>query len=495
MSLLKMSGITKKYPGVTALDDVNFDLEKGEVHVLVGENGAGKSTLMKILAGAEDKNSGKIFLDDNEVFIANPLDAQKLGIVMIYQELNLISQLSVGENIFLGREPKKKSGFIDWNKLYTDSVSYLSKLNSQIDPKKKVEYLSVAEQQIVEIAKALSYEAKIIIMDEPTAAITTKEVVELFKVIKWLQSEGIGIVYISHRMEEIFDVGDRVTILRDGKFVDQCKLVDTNRQDLICKMVGRELNKEYPKKVFQTGKEILRVENISRKGTVDNISFSVKQGELLGFSGLVGAGRTELARLIFGADKKNNGKIFLEGKEVQINSPSDAIKNGIALLTEDRNKQGLVLDMSIAENVTLSNLSGIMKGLLIDRRQEKEIVTKYSGELNIKTPSIYQISRNLSGGNRQKVILARWLFTNSRLVIFDEPTRGIDVGAKFEIYNLINRLLEKGIAVIMISSELPELIGMCDKIAVMYQGKLQGFLNHEEATQEKAMTLATGGKI
>jgi ribose transport system ATP-binding protein len=495
MSLLQMRNITKKYPGVLALDDVGFELEKGEVHVLVGENGAGKSTLMKILAGAESKNGGNIFLEDAEAVISNPIDAQKLGIVMIYQELNLIPQLTVGENIFLGREPKKKSGLIDWNKIYTDSVGYLSKLNSQIDPRKQVETLSVAEQQIVEIAKALSYDTKIIIMDEPTAAITTREVVELFKVIKWLKSAGIGIVYISHRMEEIFEVGDRVTILRDGKFVDRCNIANIDREGIIRKMVGRELDKEFPKKEFQKGKEILRVENFSRKGAVDNISFTVNQGELLGFSGLVGAGRTELARLIFGADKKSKGKIFLEGKEVEIKEPADAIKNGIALLTEDRNRQGLVLDMTIAENVTLSNLSGIMGGLFVDKKKEKDVVTHFSNELNIKTPSIYQITRNLSGGNRQKVVLARWLFTNSRLVIFDEPTRGIDVGAKYEIYNLINKLLDSGIAVIMISSELPELLGMCDRIAVMYQGKLQGFLNHEEATQEKVMTLATGGQI
>jgi ribose transport system ATP-binding protein len=490
-----MSQITKKYPGVIALDNVDFELEKGEVHVLIGENGAGKSTLMKILSGAEIKNSGKIFLEDKEVSITNPIDAQKLGIVMIYQELNLVPQLSVGENIFLGREPKKKNGLIDWDKLYDESVKYLSKLSSDINPRKKVEALSVAEQQIVEVAKALSYNARIIIMDEPTAALTTKEVVELFKVIKWLKSQGIGIIYISHRMEEIYEVGDRITILRDGKFVHRCKLNEITREEIIHKMVGRELDKEFPKKFFQKGKEILRVENISRKGVVDNVSFSLYQGELLGFSGLVGAGRTELARLIFGADKKSSGKIYLEGKEVEINSPADAIKNGIALLTEDRNKQGLILDMSVAQNVTLSNLAGIMKGLFIDRKKEKDVVTEYSNDLNIRTPSIYQITRNLSGGNRQKVVLARWLFTNSKVVIFDEPTRGIDVGAKYEIYNLINNLLEKGIAVIMISSELPELLGMCDKIAVMHRGKIKDILDHKEATQEKIMLLATGGTI
>ncbi|HQJ75017.1 MAG TPA: sugar ABC transporter ATP-binding protein [Bacteroidota bacterium] len=495
MLLLRMSQITKKYPGVTALDNVDFELERGEVHVLIGENGAGKSTLMKVLSGAEVKNSGKIFLEDKEVSISNPIDAQKLGIVMIYQELNLVPQLSVGENIFLGREPKKKNGLIDWNKLYDESIKYLSKLSSDINPKKKVETLSVAEQQIVEVAKALSYNAKIIIMDEPTAALTTKEVAELFKVIKWLKSQNIGIIYISHRMEEIYEVGDRITILRDGKFVHCCKLNEITREEIIHKMVGRELDKEFPKKFFQKGREILRVENLSRKGVIDNISFSLYQGELLGFSGLVGAGRTELARLIFGADKKSSGKIYLEGKEVEINSPADAIKNGIALLTEDRNKQGLILDMSIAQNVTLSNLAGIMKGLFIDKKKEKDVVTEYSNDLNIRTPSIYQITRNLSGGNRQKVVLARWLFTNSKVVIFDEPTRGIDVGAKYEIYNLINNLLEKGIAVIMISSELPELLGMCDKIAVMHQGKIKGFLDHKDATQEKIMILATGGTI
>ncbi len=495
MSLLLMQNIVKTYPGVTALDDVNFELEKGEVHVLMGENGAGKSTLMKILAGAEDKNSGKIFLDDAEVTIKNPIDAQKLGIVMIYQELNLVQQLSVGENIFLGREPKKKSGLIDWSKLYLESKKLLARLNSNIDPKKEVSLLSVAEQQIVEIAKALSYKAKIIIMDEPTAAITTREVEELFKVIRWLKESGIGIVYISHRMEEIFVVGDRITILRDGKYVDRKSIKEINKDDIIRKMVGRDLDKEFPKQQFVKGNEVLRIENLSHHGSVESANVSVYRGELLGFGGLVGAGRTELARLIFGADKKSGGKIFLEGKEININSPSDAIKHGIALLTEDRNRQGLVLDMTIAENVTLSNLNGIMRGLLIDKNKEKQVVAGFVDDLSIKTPSIYQITRNLSGGNRQKVVLARWLFTNTKVVIFDEPTRGIDVGAKYEIYNLMNKLLESGIAVIMISSELPELIGMCDRIAVMHQGKIKGFLNREEATQEKIMTLATGGKI
>jgi ribose transport system ATP-binding protein len=493
MSLLKLLNITKTYPGVIALDNVSFDLNKSEVHVLLGENGAGKSTLMKILAGAEKRSNGEIYIDEKQVQINNPIDAQKLGVVMIYQELNVVPQLTVGENIFLGKEPKKKNGLIDWNKLFSDSGQLLKKLNSDINVKEIVNNLSVAGQQIVEIAKALTFKAKIIIMDEPTAALTTREVVELFKVIKWLKAQEIGIIYISHRLEEIFQVGDRITILRDGKLISTKNITDINREELITLMVGRELTQEFPKKEFKKGKEILRVENLSKDGKIENINFSVHQGELFGIGGLVGAGRTELVQIIFGAEKKDKGEIYLEGKSTRIDSPSDAIKNGIALLTEDRNRQGLILDMTVAENITLSNLKSLLKGRLIDKRKEKKVVSGFVRDLNIKTPSIKQIVRNLSGGNRQKVILARWLFTNSRLVIFDEPTRGIDVGAKLEIYHLINRLIEQGIAVIIVSSELPELLGMCDKIAVMFRGKIQDILDHKEATQEKIMILATGG--
>jgi ribose transport system ATP-binding protein len=495
MSLLKMSNISKIYPGVKALDNVSFDLNKGEVHVLIGENGAGKSTLMKLLAGAEKRSSGEIHIDDTQVQINNPIDAQKLGVVMIYQELNIVPQLSVGENIFLGKEPKKRNGLIDWNRLYDESNQLLQKLNSAINVKETVSNLSVAGQQIVEIAKALTFKAKIIIMDEPTAALTTREVTELFKVIEWLKEQGIGIVYISHRLEEIFQIGDRITILRDGKFISTKNVSDIKREELITLMVGRELTQEFPKKKFQRGKEVLRLENISKKGKINDVNLSVYQGELLGIGGLVGAGRTELAQIIFGADKKDSGQLFLDGNNVQITSPTDAIKYGIALLTEDRNKKGLILDMTVAENITLSNLKDLLKNGMIDKGKEKSIVDKFVKELNIKTPTIKQVVRNLSGGNRQKVILARWLFTNSRLVIFDEPTRGIDVGAKLEIYHLINKLLEQGIAVIMISSELPELLGMCDKIAVMHNGKIKGVLDHKEASQEKVMILATGGAL
>jgi ribose transport system ATP-binding protein len=490
-----MQNITKKYPGVTALDRINFNLSDGEVHVIIGENGAGKSTLMRILAGAEKRDAGTIYLNEEPVQINSPINAISLGIVMIYQELNLVPQLSVGENIFLGKEPKKKNGLIDWKVLYSNSEKLLQKLNSNINVNEIVNNLSIAGQQIVEIAKALSFKAKIIIMDEPTAALTTRETVELFKVIKWLKEQGIGVIYISHRLEEIFEIGDRITILRDGKFIDTKMVSEVNREELITKMVGRELTQEFPKKYFTKGKEILRVVNLGKKSVINNINLSIYQGELLGIGGLVGAGRTELVRLIFGAEKKDSGEIFLEGKSVEINSPSHAIKNGIALLTEDRNKQGLILDMTVTENITLSNLKTLLKGKLIDKRSENKAVNEIVKKLNIKTPSIKQIVRNLSGGNRQKVILARWLFTNSKLVIFDEPTRGIDVGAKLEIYNLINELLEQGIAVIMISSELPELLGMCDKIVVMYRGGIQGVLNHDEATQEKIMNLATGGTL
>jgi len=493
MSLLSMQHITKRYPGVLALDDVHFELEPAEVHVLIGENGAGKSTLMKILSGAERKDAGEIFIEGNEVEITSPRGAQQLGIIMIYQELNLVPQLSVAENIFLGKEPTRKARFIDWKMLYTQARELLNRLGSDVSERAIVSGLSVAQQQIVEIAKALSSKAKIMVMDEPTAALTTKEVTDLFKLIRWLKAQGISVIYISHRLEELFEIGDKVTILRDGKWIDTKRVSEVDKPELIRKMVGRELTQEFPKKQFKRGREVLRVEHISRKDFLRDVSLSVYQGELLGIAGLVGAGRTELARVIFGADRKDGGEIYLDGNRLEIESPLDAIRNGIALLTEDRNRQGLILDMTVSENITLSNLSALTKRSFISREKERNVVSGFVQNLRIKTPSIKQIVRNLSGGTRQKVVLARWLFTESKIIIFDEPTRGIDVGAKLEIYQLINDLIERGIAVVMISSELPEIIGMCDRIAVMCRGRIAGILDEAEATQEKIMMLATGG--
>jgi len=492
--LLKLQNIYKSYPGVQALDNVSFELLEGEVHALIGENGAGKSTLVKILAGAISGDSGEIFIGDKKVEINSPQTAQKLGISIIYQEFNLSPYLNVAENIFLGREPVKNiPGFIDWKKLYAEADNILNKIGIRLDIKQQVKSLSVAQKQIVEIAKALSLNAKIIAMDEPSATLTDHELESLFKLIKVLKEEGIGIIYISHRLEEIFKIADRVTVLRDGKLIEVKTIQELNKEEIIRMMVGREVHEEFPKKTFEKGEKILSVQNVTRKGFVNNVSFNVNEGELLGITGLVGSGRTELARVIFGADSKDEGEIYLKGNKVEIDSPHKAINLGIGLLTEDRKSQGLILGMSVRENITIASLNSISKQGFISKISEKISIKRYISELKIKTPSLEQYVKNLSGGNQQKVILARWLFTQSKLLIFDEPTRGIDVGAKVEIYNLINKLIEEGIGIIIISSELPEILGMCDRILVMYEGKINGEFSYNDATQEKIMYAATGG--
>jgi len=493
--LLKLHNISKSYPGVQALKNVSFELKRGEVHALIGENGAGKSTLVKILAGAVSEDDGEIYLEDDKVDITSPQNAQKLGISIIYQEFNLSPYLNVAENIFLGREPVKKIlGFIDWNTLYDKSEKILERVGIHLDLKQQVQTLSVAQKQIVEIAKALSLNAKIIAMDEPSATLTDHELRSLFKLIIILKQEGIGIIYISHRLEEIFEIADRVTILRDGNHISTENIENLGKEDIIRMMVGRNVHEEFPRKRCERGKPILSVRNISRKGKLDIINFDVYVGELLGITGLIGSGRTELARIIFGADHMDNGEIFLRGEKVEIESPQKAISLGIGLLTEDRKSQGLILGMSVRENITIAALESISNKGFISKVKEKAVIQKYINELKIKTPGIEQYVKNLSGGNQQKVVLARWLFTQSKMLIFDEPTRGIDVGAKVEIYNLINRLIEEGIGVIIISSELPEILGICDRILVMYEGKIKGEFSYDEATQEKIMFAATGGE-
>jgi len=489
-----MKQITKTYPGVLALDKVDFELHAGEVHALVGENGAGKSTLVKILSGAIPMDSGQIEFDGAPVHITSPHHAQELGISMIYQEFNLSPFLSVAENIFLGKEPTRRPvPFVDWRKMRDDARGLLARIGLDIDVRRKINELSVAEQQMVEIAKALSFNAKIIVMDEPSAALTDREVEALFNLIRSLKTEGIGIIYISHRMEEMFEVGDVVTVMRDGKKVDTRQVADTNREEVIKMMVGRTLTEEFPKELFERGDEILRVEGLRREGFLHDISFNVYKGEILGITGLVGARRTELLRALFGADPVDAGNVYLEGKRIRVRSPQEAIRLGIGLLTEDRKNQGLVLGMTVRENTTLANLKSLVKRLFIDRRREREATAMYRDELKIKTPSIEQIVRNLSGGNQQKVVLAKWLFTESKLLLFDEPTRGIDVGAKTEIYRLMNQLVREGKGAVMVSSELPEILAMCDRIIVMHEGVIAGTLDHAEATQEKVMHLATGG--
>lgn len=491
--VLEMRGITKRFPGVLALNNATFTLRPGEVHCLVGENGAGKSTLVKILAGAESMDSGEIRLSGSPVHIQSPHHAQQLGVSMIYQEFNLSPFLSIAENIFLGREPRLgKTPFINWRALWSDARALLDRIGLASDVRKRINECSVAEQQMVEIAKALSFNSKIVVMDEPSATLSDHELESLFRLIEDLKGEGLGIVYISHRLDEIFRIGDRVTIMRDGQHVATEDVGDLDRQDIIRMMVGRELTDEFPKEPVELGAERLRVDGLSRAGAFHDICFSVRAGEIVGLTGLVGAGRTEVARAIFGADSFDTGTVFLDGRPVSIRSPHEAIENGIGLLTEDRKNQGLILGMTLRENTTLSNLKTLVTGWLIDRRKERSVAEKFVDELSIKTPSVEQVVQNLSGGNQQKVVLAKWLFTDSRVLIFDEPTRGIDIGAKIEIYKLINGLVRKGVAILLISSELPEVLGMSDRVLVMHEGKLAGELTRDEASQEAIMRLATG---
>jgi ribose transport system ATP-binding protein len=491
-NILEMKGISKHFYGVQALSEVDLTVEKGEVHVLVGENGAGKSTLMKILSGAYQRDSGEIFFDGEKLELSSPLAAQEKGISIIYQEFNLIPGLSVAENIYLGREPQKKSGLVDWKKLYNNTQDVLNKLKANINPKILVSQLSVAEQQFVEIAKALSFGSKLIIMDEPSATLTPREIEKLFNVIDNLKADGVSIIYISHHLDELFEIGDSVTVLRDGEFISRDKVNDVDKNYIIKQMVGRELTESFPERKAEPGEVVLEVNNISRDGILKNISFNLRKGEILGFAGLVGSGRTELVRAIYGADLKDRGEIKLFGNKVEINSPKDSIEMGIGLLPEDRKQQGLVLEQPVKSNVTLARLEELVNKYLINQEKEKEKVNEFVDDLNIKTPSIETLAKSLSGGNQQKVVLAKWLFTDSDILIFDEPTRGIDVGAKFEIYLLMNKLTELGKSIIMISSDMPEIIGMSDRVLVVHQGEITGEFNKEELTQEKIMQSAAG---
>ncbi len=495
MPALQMNNITKTYPGVLALDNVSFDVAKGEVHALCGENGAGKSTLMKILAGAQSMDSGDIFINDELVHITTPQKAMDLGVNIIYQEFNLVPYLNAAENIFLGREPKASvPGFIDFGKMYNEAQSVIDQLGVDLNVRMPVNQLSIAQQQMVEIGKATSRKSMIIAMDEPSATLTDHELKALFELIRSLKDKGVSIIYISHRLEEIFEIADRVTVMRDGKYVGTKAIADTDREDLIKMMVGRELTEVIPKVAAEIKGPALEVKGLTRKGVIEDINFTLHHGEVLGLAGLVGAGRTEVARAIFGADTIDAGEILLDGKPIKVKSPRDAIRQGIGLVTEDRKALGLILGMVVRENISLANLDSLTKLGFVNRREEKHISQQYIEDLMIKTPSSEQQVQNLSGGNQQKVVLAKWLFTQSKVLIFDEPTRGIDVGAKTEIYNLMNRLAATGAAIIMISSELPEILGMSDRILVMHEGRLAGELSREEATQEGIMHLATGGK-
>ncbi|MBZ4665525.1 sugar ABC transporter ATP-binding protein [Mahella sp.] len=489
-----MEDINKSFPGVHALSGCHFDLNAGEVHALVGENGAGKSTLMKILAGIYKKDSGKILYKGKEVDFSAPKEAQDAGIGMIHQELNLIPHLTVAENIFIGKE-FVKGIFIDQKAINRETQKLLETLNIDINPETKVRDLTVAKQQMVEIAKALSYNSDVIIMDEPTAALTESEIDELFQFIKDLKSKNCGVIYISHRIEEVFDISDRVTVMRDGQYVATLNTSETNKDEIIRLMVGRVIY-EQPKEqsaVPEDAPIVLKVENLCSKD-VKNVSFELRKGEILGFAGLLGSGRTETARLIFGADPKEGGEIFVKGVKVEINSPQDAVANGIGYLSEDRKRFGLALGLSVRENVTLASLDNYVDKGFIDSKKEMEVTNDYVKKLNIKTPSIEQLVMNLSGGNQQKAVMAKWLIKNSDILIFDEPTRGIDVGAKSEIYKLIIDLTKEGKSIIVISSELPEILRLSDRILVMCEGVNTGILDIAEADQEVIMKCATSIK-
>lgn len=491
--LLQMTGICKSFPGVKALDQVDFSIKKGEIHALLGENGAGKSTLMKVLSGVYKKDAGEIFIDGNSVEIHGPREAQKMGIGIIHQELNLVPELTVMENIFLGREPQKLFGFVDKDKMRKESFEILKRLGTEIQPDDIISDLSIGMQQMVEIAKALSYETRILIMDEPTAALTERESEHLFKIVRQLAASGVGIIYISHRMEELFALSDRITVMRDGAYAGTVVTKETQFDDLIKLMVGRELTERYPRKTTDIGNEVLNVKGLCRGDSLRDISFSVKTGEIVGVAGLMGAGRTELARAIFGIDPLDKGTISVDKAEQRIRSCQDAIQAGIGLITEDRKHQGLVLPMSVGDNISLAVLGELSKGSFISGKRRMELIHKQIDDLKIKTPSEAQIVRNLSGGNQQKVVIAKWLSTKPRVLIMDEPTRGVDIGAKVEIYNIMNMLAASGVAILMISSELPEVLGMSDRILVMCRGRVATELAREEATQEKIMAYAAGG--
>ena len=489
--IVEMQHINKTFPGVKALDDVTFNLKAGEVLALLGENGAGKSTLMKVLSGVYTRDSGTVKIFGKEIGDLTPKSARELGIAIIHQELNMCSHLTVAENIFLGRE-KVNSGILRQKEMNQEAKKILDRLNIDIDPTTVVGDLAVSKQQMVEIAKAISSNAKILIMDEPTSALTSKEINYLFDIIRKLKAEGCGIVYISHRLEELKYIVDRVTIMRDGKYITSMNFADATMDELIAHMVGREIKEKYPRITCQKGKKIFEVKNLNAGKMVKNISFDLHEGEIVGIAGLMGAGRTETTRAIFGVDPKETGEIYLDGKPVKITCPMDAIKAGIVLVPEDRKKDGLCVNLSVRDNIALPNLDMLTHWFgAVEKKKEKAMTQKAIRDLSIKLPNAEVDAKNLSGGNQQKVVVAKWLARNSRVVIFDEPTRGIDVAAKVEIYNLMNELKKQGIGVLFVSSEMPEIMGISDRILVMCDGKITGELTIEEASQDAILKYAT----
>lgn len=489
--IVSMNNISKSFPGVKALDKVHFELRSGEVMALLGENGAGKSTLMKILSGVYTRDEGTMEIFGKEYGDLTPKQAQQVGVAIIHQELNMCRHLSVTENMFLGREVRGKFS-LNNSEMEKEAKRILDDLKIDIDPRQTVGELPVSKQQMVEIAKALSINAKILIMDEPTSSLTAREIEDLFRIIRKLKAEGHGIVYISHRLEELAHIVDRVTIMRDGQYIMDGNFSDLTMDQIIANMVGREIKEKFPRVECPKGKKVFEVKNLNAGRMVRNIDFSVYEGEIVGFAGLMGAGRTETTRAIFGVDPKESGEIYVDGKEVKIKCPMDAIRNGVVLAPEDRKKDGLCTKLSIRHNLALPNLDWVCNKFgVVNSSKEEKLCEKAVDDLKIKTPNVEIDSGNLSGGNQQKVVVGKWLARNSRVVIFDEPTRGIDVGAKVEIYNLMNELKKQGIAVMFVSSEMPEVMGIADRIIVMCDGRITGEVMAKETTQSEILTLAT----
>jgi len=489
--LLQVEGVRKEFPGVVALDDVSFRLKRGTVHALMGENGAGKSTLMKIIAGIYRPDSGSFHLRGKDIQLVSPLDALENGIAMIHQELNLMPFMTVAENIWIRREPKTMIGFVDHAELRRKTALLFDKLNINIDPEIEVRDLSVANRQMVEIAKAVSYESDVLIMDEPTSALTEKEVTHLFEIIRGLKAQGKGIVYITHKMNELFEIADEVSVFRDGRYIGTHPAADVTRDDIIRMMVGREITQMFPKEEVPIGDVRLSVRDLSLKGIFHDVSFDLRAGEILGVAGLVGSGRSNVAETIFGVTPATSGEIWINGQKAVIEQPGTAMKRGMAFLTEDRKETGCFLILDVLENMQIAILNqGFVKAGFVAEAEVTRKCDQMKDALRVKTPDMHERVENLSGGNQQKVLIGRWLLTHPKILILDEPTRGIDVGAKAEIHKLITRLAGEGVAVMMISSEMPEILGMSDRIMVMHEGRVTGFLDRTEATQVKIMELA-----
>ena len=486
---LQMKGITKQFPGVLALNKVDLSVYPGKVLALVGENGAGKSTLMKVLSGVHKRDAGEILINGAPVEIASPIASRQMGISIIYQELSVLNNMDVAENIFVGRE-KKKNGFVDKKRQHEEARALLARVGLNIDTHTITRRLSTAQKQMVEVAKALSFNSKLIIMDEPTSSLTDKETAMLMDIIRKLRSEGVAIVFISHRMNEIFEISDEIAVMRDGEMVQHMITSEVNEQQVIAAMVGRDVNDIFHKEEAPIGDVVLEVKNLSTKNFLKDVSFNVRAGEIVGFAGLVGAGRSEVMRALFAVDPRESGEIFVNGKKVEISSTVDALNAGMGLVPEDRKEQGLILKQTIRANASLAALDSVANGWFIDKKKEKNLSDEYVSKLKVKTPSIEQLIMNLSGGNQQKVVIAKWMATHPKVLILDEPTRGIDVGAKKEIHTLMSELAKQGVAIIMISSELPEVLGMADRIYVMHDGRIKGELNRAEASQESIMKLA-----